>query len=179
MIKTLRQAVTGVWSMLVGLKVTGRSFFQPQITVHYPRNTVESLEGYRGHIELVPQEKDPYQSKCIACGTCVLLCPSQCISLRVDKRNLPRKVNRSGHPGMKEMPLDLKHKHVHPEKMDKKPRYFHLDFNYCSLCGLCVQNCPTGALRFSSDVYLAGYSRKEFEYDLLARLNYQAQKKES
>ncbi|MCA1742358.1 MAG: 4Fe-4S binding protein [Desulfovibrionales bacterium] len=153
MIKTLKEAVSGVWSMLVGLKVTGINFFQPQVTVHYPRQTAP-LEGYRGHIELVAKDSDPYESKCVACGTCALLCPSQCISMKIDKSGLPQKTHRAVHPDMKELPLDLRH--IHPEKMDKKPRQFHLDFNYCSLCGLCVQNCPSKALRFSSDVYLAG-----------------------
>ncbi len=178
MIKTLREAVTGVWSMLVGLKVTGKSFFQPQITVHYPRQTVESLEGYRGHIELVPRSSDPYRSKCIACGTCVKLCPSHCITLKVEKPPVPGKKVEVHPPDIDLTPLNMKQHAVHPRKMDKHPRTFNLDFNFCSLCGLCVQNCPSKALRFSNDVYIAGYSRKEFEYDLLARLRRQAQKKE-
>ena len=40
----------------------------------------------------------------------------------------------------------------------------------CSLCGLCVQTCPVSSLAFSKDVYLAGGSRKDFEFDLLKRL---------
>ncbi|WP_045215964.1 4Fe-4S binding protein [Desulfonatronovibrio magnus] len=178
MIKELREAVTGVWSMLVGLKITGKNFFQPQVTVHYPRQTVESLEGYRGHIDLVAKEEDPYESKCIACGTCYQLCPSSCIDLRARQQGAKAQEILPPHPDMVNMPIELKKKVAHPEEMVREPEYFYLDYNYCSLCGLCVQNCPSGALKFSSDVYLAGYSRQEFEYDLLARLRYQAQKKE-
>jgi NADH-quinone oxidoreductase subunit I len=32
-----------------------------------------------------------------------------------------------------------------------------------------VENCPTKALRFSNDVYLAGFFREDFEYDLIER----------
>ncbi|WP_035243840.1 4Fe-4S binding protein [Desulfonatronovibrio hydrogenovorans] len=179
MIKTLREALTGVWSMLVGLKITGKNFFQPQITVHYPRKTVESLEGYRGHIELVPKDDDPAATKCIACGTCYQLCPSSCINLRTRQQPSGSKQMLPPHPDMAFLPLELKQKFIHPHEVVREPESFHLDYNYCSLCGLCVQNCPANALRFSSDVYLAGYSRQEFEYDLLARLRYQAQKKEN
>ncbi len=178
MIKTLREAAEGVWSMLVGLKITGKNFFQPQITVHYPRKTVDSLEGYRGHIELVSKEEEPGASKCIACGTCYQLCPSGCISLRA-KHQTGQTSAVLPHPDMAGLPLELKQKIQHPADVIREPESFHLDYNFCSLCGLCVQNCPAGALRFSSDVYLAGYSRQEFEYDLLARLRLQADKKEN
>lgn len=179
MIKALREAVTGVWSMLVGLKITGINFFQPQVTVHYPRQTVDSLEGYRGHIELVAQDEDAFASKCVACGTCYQLCPSSCIDLKAKAAERQPKPVLPPHPDMAALPLEFRQKFMHPAESIKEPDYFHLDYNYCSLCGLCVQNCPAGALKFSSDVYLAGYSRQEFEYDLLARLRYQAQKKEN
>lgn len=177
MIKTLKEAVTGVWSMLVGLKITGINFFQPQVTVHYPRQTAP-LEGYRGHIELVAKEDEPYKSKCVACGTCYQMCPSSCIDLRAKPQVNDSQPVLPPHPDMAGLPLEFKRKLMHPAESVKEPEYFNLDYNYCSLCGLCVQNCPAGALRFSSDVYLAGYSRQEFEYDLMARLRYQAQKKE-
>jgi NADH-quinone oxidoreductase subunit I len=37
-----------------------------------------------------------------------------------------------------------------------------------------VEVCPVKSIRFSTDVYLAGYERNDFEYDLLARLREQA-----
>jgi NADH-quinone oxidoreductase subunit I len=51
---------------------------------------------------------------------------------------------------------------------------FSLNYNLCSLCGLCVQSCPVSSLTFSQDVYLAGGSRKDFEFDLLLRLKNRA-----
>ena len=49
-----------------------------------------------------------------------------------------------------------------------------LNYSLCSLCGLCVQSCPTGAIRFSQNVYLVGRTREELELDLMARLKSQA-----
>jgi NADH-quinone oxidoreductase subunit I len=47
---------------------------------------------------------------------------------------------------------------------------FTLDFTKCSLCGACVEVCPTKALDYSDDYELAGFTRDEFYYDLLKRV---------
>lgn len=169
MIQNLRQAMTDVWSMLVGLKVTTTNFFQPTITVHYPRATVDSLEGYRGHIELVATDEDPKRPRCIACGACAQLCPSSCITVRI-KQTVSARPVLPPHPDIANLPLEFRQKFSHPMEMDREPKSFHLDYNYCSLCGLCVQNCPAGAIRFSQDVYLASEILEDFQYDLLAQM---------
>ncbi len=170
MIKTLRETIGGLWSLLVGMKITAINFKSPEITVHYPRQVVPDLEGFRGHIELVPKEDDPFKSKCTACSNCVRICPTSCISMKAAK------------PKKKEAPAAEAEGSQEPAakkpKAKPEPVLFELNFNYCSLCGLCVQSCPTNALRFSDDVYLAGFTRQEFVFDLLARLQNQAQKKE-
>ncbi|MDZ7759438.1 MAG: 4Fe-4S binding protein [Desulfovermiculus sp.] len=165
-----RDTIMGLWSLLVGLKVTAGNFARPQVTVHYPRQTVPSLEGYRGHIELVPLEDNPFKSKCIACYTCARTCPSACISLTATK---PKKKEADQESTDSETGEKSKGKKAKPELES-----FVLDFNYCCLCGLCVQTCPAGALRFSTNVYLAGFSRQEFVFDLMARLHNQAAQKE-
>ncbi|WP_027370214.1 4Fe-4S binding protein [Desulfovermiculus halophilus] len=171
MVKKFRDTLTGLWSLLVGLKVTAVNFVRPEVTVHYPRQTVPSLEGYRGHIELVPSQDDPFKSKCIVCMTCVRMCPTSCISVAGSK---PKKKTAG-----KDQAADADSGDT-PKAQKAKPELesFVVDFTYCSLCGLCVQNCPTGALRFSTDVYLAGFSRQDFVFDLLGRLQSQAEHKE-
>ena len=167
-VQKLRDTLAGLWSLLVGLKVTAVNFTRPQVTVHYPRRTVPTLEGYRGHIELVPNEENPFESKCIACKTCVRMCPTACIfltSVKAEKKEGEAQEGTQTDAGDK------------PKTKKAPPRLtsFTLNYNYCSLCGLCVQSCPTDALRFSTDVYLAGFSREEFIFDLLARLHRQAE----
>lgn len=170
-VKSIRETVAGMWSLLVGMKVTGKNFVQPNITVHYPRQTVKSLEGYRGHIELVPREDDPSKPKCIACNNCVKICPTACITIKAVR---PKKTDAPSSEAGEQ--ADDKKK-APAKKAKPELQSFVLEYSYCSLCGQCVQSCPTGALNFSSDVYLAGFSRQEFVIDLLARLQYQAQKK--
>lgn len=158
-LKHFWETLTSLWSLIVGLFVTGKNFVKPTITVFYPKQTIEDdkLLSYRGHIELVPQPKDPMTPKCIMCMMCQKACPSACISIKAAKP-----------PATPE-----------GEEGDKKPKKqlasFDLDYNLCCLCGICVQNCPAKSLRHSNNIYLAGYSREEFEFDLLKRMRDQAQ----
>ncbi len=149
----IRQAIKGLYSLIIGLGVTGRALVTKTQTVHYPRQTVDNIETYHGHIEFVPTDEPAHFSKCIACGTCARNCPSQCIT--VEKAVLPPEIGEDGKP--------------QKPKKAKYPSLFEVDYNYCSLCGQCVENCPTKALRFSTDVYLAGFSRSDFDYDLIER----------
>jgi NADH-quinone oxidoreductase subunit I len=165
---TLRKNLARLWSLIIGLKVTGKYFVSPQITVHYPRRTVENLFTFHGPIELVPNPKDPTKPKCIACLQCPSACPSNCLTV------VPK-------PAAKPTPEELqaqKEAEAKGEKVKKaapkEPGKFTYDFTFCSLCGICVQTCPVGSLRFSNDAYLASTDKKDFFYDLLARLAKQA-----
>jgi NADH-quinone oxidoreductase subunit I len=44
------------------------------------------------------------------------------------------------------------------------------EHQYCSLCGLCVEVCPTTALEFSPVYRLVGFSREDFVLDHLVLL---------
>jgi len=176
-VKSLSETLSGMWSLLVGMKVTAVNFKSSQITVHYPRQ-VTDLDGYRGHIELVPSDEDPTKSKCIACSNCVRICPGACISLKASKPKKKAAAEKKEAPGTETETQPEGKKEAPPKKAKPELQSFVLDYNYCCLCGLCVESCPSGALRYSSDVYVAGFTRQEFVYDLLSRLQYQAQKKE-
>lgn len=171
----IRKALEGLWSLVVGLGVTGNQFYRPAVTVHYPRKTVDNLATYRGPIELIPSDKDPSISKCILCGMCAQTCPSGCIEIESHQEEEPDPPQAEAKPapgatdgaeGEKKAPPKRK------KKIKVMDRYL-LKFHLCSLCGQCVQVCPANALRFSHEVYLAGTSRKDFEFDLLARLRAQ------
>ncbi len=82
-IKKFFEPVTNLWSLVVGLQITGRNFTRTQVTVHYPRQQVaaEDIAAYRGPIALVPHPRDATKSKCTACMICVAACPSSCITV--------------------------------------------------------------------------------------------------
>jgi NADH-quinone oxidoreductase subunit I len=135
MIKSYAQdIITGLVSLLTGMKVTIVTMFTKPNTVEWPRETAQLPLMFRGHILLVANETTGF-AKCIACGSCVRACPSNCIKVKGAK----------------------------PEGAKKKsPTLFELDFTKCSLCGLCVESCPVDAITFSRDYALAGLTSEPF-----------------
>ena len=153
--------VAGLWSLMVGLKVTGRYFLKNQVTSHYPRNTVDNLASFRGPVELAPNPDDPLRPRCITCMTCVTVCPGGCIS--VTKQKKPKanpKVPKTDKEGREK---------AGQKKASKGPSTFLYDYTLCSLCGLCVENCPVHSLKFSNRAYLAGLDKNGFIFDLLEK----------
>jgi NADH-quinone oxidoreductase subunit I len=55
------------------------------------------------------------------------------------------------------------------EKQKRATKYIH-EHQYCSLCGLCVEVCPTTALEFSQVYRLVGSSREDCVIDHLILL---------
>jgi len=142
MIDYLREIISGTWSLFVGLGITIRYFFKPVVTVQYPHQTLPMTPRFRGHIELV-KDAETGETKCLVCGMCEKACPSNCITVRGEKRE-----------GVK----------------GKVLTEYTLDFTKCSLCGLCVESCTPNAITFSKDYNLAGVRKEAYIFDLKKRL---------
>jgi len=142
MVSYFKEILVGFGSLLGGMAVTIRYFFKPIVTVQYPREKLEMSPNYRGYPQLIidPETKT---HRCIACEMCSRICPSQLITVEGTK-----------FPG---------------EKQKRATKYIH-EHQYCSLCGLCVEVCPTTALEFSQIYSLAGYNRQDFVIDHLILL---------
>ncbi|MEW6442043.1 MAG: 4Fe-4S dicluster domain-containing protein [bacterium] len=166
----LRETLAGLWSLVVGLGVTGNQFFRRQVTVHYPRQTVDNLSTFRGPLELIPSAKDPSKPDCILCGMCAQNCPSGCIDVQSHFEEEPDADEPKAQAAAEAAAEGEKKAPPKKKKKIKVIDSFTQNFNLCSLCGLCVQNCPGNGLRFSHEAYLAGTSRADFELDLLARM---------
>jgi len=162
-----------LWSLVVGLFITGRFFASRHKTVHYPRKVVEkeNTDSFRGPIELVGTPKDPTTPKCISCMLCVQACPSGCISI---KKQAAPKMTSEEQKAFDEATA----RGENPKKpaAPRNPGEYHYDFTYCSLCACCVEACPVNSIRFSHEIYLAGTRREDFNVDLLARLKRTAAK---
>jgi NADH-quinone oxidoreductase subunit I len=132
--KYMQDIIAGLGSLLTGMKVTIKVMFTKGNTVEWPRQTAQLPAKFRGHIMLVANDDTGF-AKCIACGSCVRACPSNCIAVKGAK----------------------------PEGTKKKsPTLFELDFTKCSLCGLCVESCPVDAITFSRDYALAAFTSEPF-----------------
>jgi formate hydrogenlyase subunit 6/NADH:ubiquinone oxidoreductase subunit I len=142
MMSYFKEIAVGFWSLLAGMAVTIRYFVKPIVTVQYPRQKIQMSPSYRGYPQFIidPETKT---HKCIACEMCARICPSQLITVEGTK-----------FPG---------------EKQKRATKYFH-EHQYCSLCGLCVEVCPTTALEYSKEYRLAGYRREDCVIDHLTLL---------
>ena len=155
----IRDVLTGLKSLATGLGITGRAFYAKNVTVIYPKEEVDNLSTFRGPVELVGKEDARDVPKCVACGICAKACPSDCFTILCP---IPAKDGE-----MNSAPVEMG---PAPQKGAKTPGQFILDFSLCSLCGQCVRACSTNALRFSNDPYMVSFDRKDFQFDLIARL---------
>jgi NADH-quinone oxidoreductase chain I len=133
--KSLYHDVTGgIASLLTGMRITIGEFFKPSVTVQYPLQTLKMPDRYRGHIIFI---KDPETgaSRCVACKSCEKACPSACILVEGIKKEGEKK---------------------------KSVTDFTLDFTQCSLCGACVEVCPTDALEFSKRYNQVSMTKETF-----------------
>jgi NADH-quinone oxidoreductase subunit I len=125
-VKYFTEIFKGVWTLLVGMSVTGSYFFRPWtiITQKYPENrkTLVMLERFKGEVSMPHNEANEH--KCNGCGICEMNCPNGTIEV------VPK--NIINEEGKKKRIID---KHIYRLSM-------------CSFCGLCVKTCPSQALVF-------------------------------
>src|SRR5665647_193431 len=134
----LKEIVSGVWSLLQGMKVTGSYFFRPStiVTQKYPSNRKDlvMLERFKGEVVMPHNEKNEH--KCTGCGICELNCPNGSIEI-ISKSILTE-------DGKKKKAID---KHIYRLSM-------------CTFCALCVKTCPSKALAFSQKFEHAVFHRE-------------------
>jgi NADH-quinone oxidoreductase subunit I len=146
MIRYFKEIFSGAKSLLIGMKVTAHYGMKRPVTVHYPYEKLPITPNYHGHTDLV-LDMETGTHRCITCMMCQKICPSYCIEVFAEK----------------------------PEGAKKKELVgYGLDFTKCSLCGNCVEVCPTSALEFSNEYNLVGLSRHDFHFNLLERLKKKA-----
>ncbi len=147
----IKDIVYGGLSLVEGMVVTVRRLFHPLVTVQYPRKKIPLSSAYRGHIELKIFEETGTHN-CIACGTCERICPSGVIRVQGIKTHA---------------------------QAPKFGTHYIIDYSKCSLCGLCVESCPTQTLQFSQEYQLVGRTHWDCVIDVMARALCQSEEKKS
>ena len=142
----------GAKSLVIGMRISLDQFlknFRGDYNTPYPHKTLPIPERYRGHIIFTHDEAG--KSFCIACKSCERACPSACIVVEGEKKEGEKK---------------------------KSATLFELNYTTCSLCGACVEVCPTDALTFSKRYNLANTSKAVYaKIDLIKDLENRMQKK--
>ncbi|MFA6925155.1 MAG: 4Fe-4S binding protein [Bacteroidales bacterium] len=127
----------GVWSLVLGMMVTGKYFFSPWkiVTQQYPENRKKLVMFDRFKGELIMPHNANNEHKCTGCGICEINCPNGTIEI-ISKQILLD-------DGKKKRAID---KHIYRMGM-------------CSFCALCVKTCPFNALTFSQEFEHAVFNR--------------------
>jgi formate hydrogenlyase subunit 6/NADH:ubiquinone oxidoreductase subunit I len=134
----LRRIFAGLGSLVSGLGVTGHHMVRRVVTLQYPHQRPDASH-WGGPIELVTFPETGTHD-CIACNACARICPSDCFEIEGRRPEGSRKMRATK---------------------------FLLDFSTCSLCGLCIDVCPTNTLRYSERYDDAAYRRELTINDLL------------
>jgi len=135
----MMKILRGLVSLLSGMSITIKAMFSKPVTQQYPHVEPELSKAYRSAIKLIRFDESETHD-CIACLQCEKICPSFCIKIDGYK---PEGIKR------------------------KRATVFDMDFALCSLCGLCIDVCPTDTLEYSALYDLTGYKRDMFNFDLL------------
>lgn len=122
--------------VLQGLALTFKHMVTPAVTIQYPTERKEPIPGSRGLHALV-RDSETGKEKCVGCGLCAAMCPSQCIHIYTSEGDDHKKV------------------------VDR----YEVEVLRCVFCGLCVEACPFGALALTEFFEYAGFTREEFYYN--------------
>ncbi len=122
----------GIYTVLVGMRITWRHLFTRSVTLQYP--TVKWPLPPRSRMRLFMKYED-----CIGCGQCVRACPVQCIYLKNEKRpaDAPAIWASTGQP------------------IKLQVAVFDIDMSLCCYCGLCTYPCPTSCLYMTPEYEFA------------------------
>jgi NADH-quinone oxidoreductase subunit I len=124
--------------MLQGLAVTLRLYFSRKVTIAYPEKVKTPATLFRGLLRL--HRDDQGQPLCIACKLCQNKCPTNCFDIEGQREG-----------GTK--PL--------------RPVKYDWTLVRCTFCGLCVEVCPTDAIRFSETFRMSSLGKDKllFHHD--------------
>ncbi len=136
----LRRRLRYVLALLRGMGVTFRYLFRPPVTVAYPEEKTPVAARFKGRHWLT-RYADGLE-RCIGCELCVIVCPSQAISVQAAENTPEHQVSRG----------------------ERYAADFQINMLRCIFCGFCEEACPTGAIVLGQDYELAGYTRAEMIY---------------
>jgi NADH-quinone oxidoreductase subunit I len=117
--------------ILKGMALTFKSMLSKAVTRQYPEEKHPAMPGFRGLHALV-READG-RERCIACGLCAAICPSQCISI-----------------------------HTAEEEGRKVAERYEVEVLRCTFCAFCVEACPVGAVVLTEHYEYSDYTREAF-----------------
>jgi NADH-quinone oxidoreductase subunit I len=131
----------GIWTVLVGMRITWRHMFMKKVTVQYPKVKRKLPERTRHRLYVNIDD-------CIGCDQCAKACPVNCIEIETLKA-LPAEDLGSTSTGNKKRLWVTR---------------FDIDIAKCCFCGLCVVPCPTACIAMTDVFEFSEYKRSDLIY---------------
>src|SRR5437773_11480078 len=87
------RVIAGIVGLVVGLRSTLRTMFEPKVTVSYPLQKVNVSARWHGLLAL-PIDPETDNDKCIICFQCERVCPDRCIHIEATGKAKDRLLTR-------------------------------------------------------------------------------------
>jgi formate hydrogenlyase subunit 6/NADH:ubiquinone oxidoreductase subunit I len=127
----------GIVTVLNSMRVAWLHLFTRSVTLQYPTEKWKMPE--RSRARLFNKIED-----CIGCGQCARVCPTNCITIKTEKRG-------------KEEP-DLFASDGTAIKL--RTYVYDIDMTLCCYCGICTFGCPTHCLFMTGEYEYSVYDKK-------------------
>lgn len=152
----LRNTWDGIWTVLVGMKITFKHLFVPSVTIQYPDVKLPAPERARNRLYVNMDD-------CIGCDQCARACPVDCIEIET----------------VKSMPTEDLGTTSNGKKKALWVTKFNIDIAKCCYCSLCVYPCPTECI-YMTDVYeFSEFEREDLLYKFATLTNEEAEEKKA
>ena len=135
----------GVWTVLVGMKITFKHLFTPAVTIQYPDVKLKLPERARNRLYVNMDD-------CIGCFQCDMACPVDCFKIETIK-SLPTEDLGMTSTGQKKRLWVTQ---------------FDIDIAKCCYCGLCVYPCPTECIKMTDVYEFSEFDRHNLIYNYAA-----------
>ena len=137
----LKNTWDGIFTVLVGMKITFKHLFTPAVTIQYPDVKVALPERVRNRLYVNIDD-------CIGCDQCSRACPVSCIEIET----------------VKSVPGDDLGITSNGKKKALWVTKFNIDIAKCCYCQLCVFPCPTECIYMTNVYEFAEFERSNLLY---------------
>jgi len=145
----------GLYTILIGMKITWKHLFVPSVTLQYPEERAKLPERARNRLFL-------NYNDCIGCMQCAAACPVNCIEIET----------------VKGIPTDMPDPTSKGQKKALWVTKFDIDEGKCCFCQLCVAPCPTEAI-YMTDIYeYSEFDRDNLVYNFASLTKEEVQQKQ-
>lgn len=142
----------GIYTILIGMKVTWRHLFVPAVTIQYPDVRLKLPDRVRNRLYVNIDD-------CIGCDQCSKACPVDCITIETIKCTPEDDLGITSNGMKKRLWVPV----------------FDIDIAKCCYCGLCVYPCPTECIKMTDVYEFSEFERHNLIYNYSAMTSNQVE----